>query len=176
MLFWAFFFATLKIFALFWGLMFFLKRNCILQTHLRLDRSRSQTVLKLFLLKILTCLMQATGTDRAAGYGMMLVSALIFVYYTIWVIFLVSCYPLCKFIGFSDRLWLLSSLMYFDFIRLAYWAILVSSRHFKNRKFLYNLRETTMKHFTTAENLARFWLWHLCYHGREGREHWFQGR
>ncbi|CAH3164299.1 unnamed protein product [Porites evermanni] len=32
--------------------------------------------------------MQATGTDRAAGYGMMLVSALIFVYYTIWVIFL----------------------------------------------------------------------------------------
>ncbi|KAK2555558.1 hypothetical protein P5673_022904 [Acropora cervicornis] len=30
----------------------------------------------------------ATGTDRAAGYGMMLVSALIFVYYTIWVVFL----------------------------------------------------------------------------------------
>ena len=67
----------------------------MLQTHLKLDQS--QTVLKLILFKILTCLMQATGTDRAAGYGMMLVSALIFVYYTIWVIFLVSCYPLCKF-------------------------------------------------------------------------------
>ena len=74
----------------------------MLQTHLKLDQS--QTVLKLILFKILTCLMQATGTDRAAGYGMMLVSALIFVYYTIWVIFLVSCYPLCKFISFSDRL------------------------------------------------------------------------
>jgi len=30
----------------------------------------------------------ATGTDRAAGYGMMLVSAVIFVYYTIWVVLL----------------------------------------------------------------------------------------
>lgn len=30
----------------------------------------------------------ATGTDRAAGYGMMLVSALIFAYYTMWVVLL----------------------------------------------------------------------------------------
>ena len=34
--------------------------------------------------------LQATGTDRAAGYGMMLVSAVIFVYYTIWGVLLVS--------------------------------------------------------------------------------------
>ena len=105
MLFWALFLATLKIFAHSWDLI--LKINCMLQTHLKLDQS--QTVLKLILFKILTCLMQATGTDRAAGYGMMLVSALIFVYYTIWVIFLVSCYPLCKFISLSDRLWLFKS-------------------------------------------------------------------
>ncbi|XP_068694855.1 dolichol phosphate-mannose biosynthesis regulatory protein-like [Montipora capricornis] len=30
----------------------------------------------------------ATGIDRAAGYGMMLLSAVIFVYYTIWIVFL----------------------------------------------------------------------------------------
>ena len=36
--------------------------------------------------------LQATGTDRAAGYGMMLVSAFIFVYYTIWVVLLVSSF------------------------------------------------------------------------------------
>ena len=119
---WAFFFATLKIFAHFWDLI--LKINCMLQTHLKLDQS--QTVLKLFLFKILTCLMQATGTDRAAGYGMMLVSALIFVYYTIWVIFLVSCYPFCKFISLSDRLWLLSSLIFrfHSFGLLSYFGVI----------------------------------------------------
>ena len=34
--------------------------------------------------------LQATGLDRAAGFGMMLLSALIFTYYTIWIIVLVS--------------------------------------------------------------------------------------
>ena len=52
-IYWAFFFATLKIFAHFWDLI--LKINCMLQTHLKLDRSQSRTVLKLFLFKLLTC-------------------------------------------------------------------------------------------------------------------------
>lgn len=45
----------------------------------------------------------ATGTDRAAGYGMMLVSTVIFVYYTIWVVLLVSTMAVYVLLYPNDR-------------------------------------------------------------------------
>ena len=33
---------------------------------------------------------QATGLDQAAGYGMVLLAATVFTYYTLWVVVLVS--------------------------------------------------------------------------------------
>lgn len=121
--------------------------------------------------------MQATGSDRAAGYGMMLVSALIFVYYTMWVIFLVSCYPLCKFISLSHRLWLLSSLIFrfHSFGLLSYICVIET---FQEQKVFINLRETTMKQFSQQLKILPDFCFDISVtmEGREGSTDFKEGK
>lgn len=105
----------------------------------------------------------ATGTDRAAGYGMMLVSAVIFVYYTIWVVLLVSLHGkyfslLSRYLNWHIRnAWLLDSSAKETFPATLKGSILLDS--------IPRLTEKATENVVFFVDLSRFFLCDFCCHG-----------